>query len=57
MHGQSEGVFDITVAPVLQKFGLLPRHETDVGARKSRRRLVRPSSCCLDIASGSIIRE
>ena len=35
MHRQSEGAFDITVAPVLQKFGLLPRHETDVGSSQA----------------------
>jgi FAD:protein FMN transferase len=30
MHRQSGGVFDIAVAPALQKFGLLPRRGTDI---------------------------
>jgi len=32
MHRQSKGAFDIAVAPVLQQFELLPRHETDAGS-------------------------
>jgi FAD:protein FMN transferase len=29
LHRRSQGVFDIAVAPALQKFGLLPRHHAD----------------------------
>jgi FAD:protein FMN transferase len=29
LHRRSHGVFDIAVAPALQKFGLLPRHHAD----------------------------
>jgi FAD:protein FMN transferase len=32
MHHQSKGAFDIAVAPILQQFELLPRHETDAGS-------------------------
>ena len=32
LHRQSEGAFDVAVAPVLQQFGLLPRHETGAGS-------------------------
>jgi FAD:protein FMN transferase len=35
LHRKSEGVFDISVAPVLQDLGLLPRHDNEVPVRSS----------------------
>jgi FAD:protein FMN transferase len=35
MHRQSEGAFDVAIAPELQQFGLLPRHATDAACSPS----------------------
>jgi thiamine biosynthesis lipoprotein len=35
LHRQSEGVFDIAVAPVLQDLGLLPRHDGETPVRSN----------------------
>ena len=52
MHRQSEGVFDITVAPVLQKFGLLPRREPDVGSSQA----ALPTSKAIELLPGYRVR-
>jgi FAD:protein FMN transferase len=52
MQRQSEGVFDVTVASVLQEFGLLPRHEADVDSSQA----VSPTSEAVELLSGYRVR-
>src|SRR5579872_3587135 len=40
LHRQSNGLFDVTVAPVLQRMGLLPRYHDDASADRTTFRAV-----------------
>jgi thiamine biosynthesis lipoprotein len=52
LHRQSEGVFDVAVAPVLQRLGLLPPHETDMGNSQA----ATASSKAIKLLSGYRVR-
>ena len=57
LHRRSHGVFDIAVAPALQRLGLLPCHGWMSEATLPGRRRAMPSSCSRKIMFASIIRE